>query len=170
MKCAYCDVAQQEQSLLYADEFAVAFVKETAAVPGQLTVVPREHFTILELVPEDVFQHCILLANKLGMAVFDAFGCQGTNIFIQNGVSAGQKVPHFSIEVIPRRENDGVNLQWQGKQLLEEEMDSAVLILKDGLESRSSEKKVPVVEENKEPLKEETGKNNYLLKSIRRLP
>ena len=75
--------------------------------------IPKEHFTILEGVPENILEKCSLIANKIGIAVFESLGSQGTNIMIQNGLGAGQKVPHFAIEVVPRVENDGLNLTWE---------------------------------------------------------
>ncbi len=48
-----------------------------------------------------------------------------------NGVPAGQTVAHFIIHVIPRLENDGVNLQWRPKQLTEEEMSTIELKIKE---------------------------------------
>ena len=49
----------------------------------------------------------------------------------RDGQLIGQTVAHFTINVIPRKENDGVNLQWQAKQLSEEEMSTVELELKE---------------------------------------
>lgn len=176
MKCEYCEIIKSE--ILYEDEEVVIAIKDTALAPGQLLVFPKKHYTILEMVPDQLLRKCSILSNKVSMALFDSLGCQGTNVLVQNGVSAGQQVPHFALEIIPRRENDGLNLQWKPKQLMEEEMAPVFSLLKEACaeiyvdESKPQPKKETVVLKDKdtEIMVAKEGKNNYLLKSIRRVP
>ena len=175
MKCDYCDLLERNQGILFSDNDVVVAVKETALTPGQLTIFTKEHFTILELVPDKVLAQCALVANKVSIVIFETMGCQGTNIVIENGLSGGQNVPHFALEIIPRRENDNLPLQWLPKQLMDEEMDTAYLMLKeegDKLVSvgKEEKKKEVAVKNSTEKISSEDGKDNYLLKSLRRLP
>jgi len=183
MKCEYCELIadRSKAEILYEDEEVVVAVKDLVMTPGQITVFPKEHFTILEMVPDKILRKCAAMANKVSIAAFESIGCQGTNIIIQNGVSAGQKVPHFAFEVVPRREGDGLNLQWEPRQLMEDEMDTAFLLLKEEGEKLvdigKKEKKAKVEskeEPKKEKIKEEKSsgekKDNYLLKSLKRIP
>lgn len=167
MKCDYCELERGHLNVIYEDEMAVAVIKDTAVLPGQVTIFPRQHFTIMEMVPNDILRHCIVLANKVGIAVFDALEAQGTNILIQNGLSAGQNVPHFGIEVIPRREADGLNFQWQSKQLTEDELELLFQELEEGKKAKPKEIVAAVSENGVEKGK---GSENYLIKSLRRLP
>jgi diadenosine tetraphosphate (Ap4A) HIT family hydrolase len=41
-------------------------------------------------------------AARVGRALFRACGCTGLNIFQNNGLDAGQHVPHFHVHVVPR--------------------------------------------------------------------
>ncbi|MBI2668856.1 HIT family protein [Candidatus Woesearchaeota archaeon] len=172
--CHYCDLAERGE-FIYKDEDVVAVVKENAVTPGEMVVFSRQHCTILEMVSDVILQKCAVLANKVSIAVFETLGAQGTNIVIANGLGAGQKIPHFGIEIIPRREKDGLNLQWQPKQLLEEEMDTAFLSLKQEAEKmipgKQPEKKKDVEKKSAEEIKApKEGEKNYLLKSLRRIP
>jgi diadenosine tetraphosphate (Ap4A) HIT family hydrolase len=174
MKCELCEIIELERNILYMNEEVVVAVKDTAIIPGQVTVFPKEHFTILEMVPKDLIQKCSIIANKVGVAVFESLESQGTNIFIKNGLSAGQKAPHFSIEIIPRRENDGLNLQWESKQLMEDEMELATSLLTDEIKKVMDEdlkkkrskvsSKVEIVDDKQENME------NYLLKSLKKIP
>src|SRR3989344_3887900 len=112
MNCLYCQQVEENRNILYIDNEVVAALPEDALVFGQVTVFPRQHHTILELVPVLILAKCASLANKIGMAIFEALGVQGTNIVARNGLGAGQKVPHFSLEIIPRQENDNLPLLW----------------------------------------------------------
>ena len=125
----------------------------------------------MELVPDFILQKCSVLANKVGMAIFEALGCQGTNVFIENGLAGGQKVPHFAIEVIPRAENDAVQLTWQPQQIAEDELEVTASILKEELEKPVKMKEEKKAEDKPtEKMKEKENTQNYLLKALRRMP
>jgi histidine triad (HIT) family protein len=172
MKCEHCDIISRKSKadILYEDEEVIVAIKDLAATPGQITIFPKEHFTILEIVPDEILKKCVGIANKAGIAVFESLGSQGTNIIIQNGLGAGQKVPHFAIEVIPRVENDGLNLQWEPKQLAEDEMETAFMTIEKSLQDTGQEK--PPEESSGDSSKETASedKDNYLLKSLRKIP
>jgi len=172
MKCDYCEILQDKRHLLYEDKDIAVAMKDTALSPGQVTIFPKQHFTILEQVPNDVLERCTSMSNKIGIAVFESLGCHGTNIIAQNGLAAGQVVPHFALEIIPRMENDNLPLQWQPMQLMEDEIDQAHAILISQIEKMAKEenKKEVVVPQAKEKIDHDATKENYLLKSIRRLP
>lgn len=164
MSCEYCQLVQGKGKgkILYENEQLVVAIKDTQVTPGQITVFPKQHFTIIEQVPDDLVTACAILANKVSIAIFESLGAKGTNVVIQNGTAAGQKRPHFAIEVIPRQEEDGLNFQWPARQLTEDELGYLLEQLTENPE--------PVIEvvKKKEPVKEQKGKDNYLLKSLRK--
>ncbi|MBU0456827.1 MAG: HIT family protein [Nanoarchaeota archaeon] len=183
MKCEYCDIVDRKSRLqiLYEDNDLIVAVKDTVLTPGQVTIFPRQHFTIMEMVPENILEKCFILANKVGAAIFDSLECQGTNIIVQNGLSAGQKVPHFALEVIPRRDGDNLNFQWQPKELAEDEVELVYQMLKeevgkivkskDGKKGKVKEVEEVVVKDEKTLMKmQKEDEKNYLLKSLRRIP
>ena len=120
----------------------------------------------------------------VSIALFESVSAQGTNLLIQNGTVAGQEVPHVSVNIIPRKENDGLNLQWDVKQLDEEEMSTIELTLKEGIVALEKEDKKTegiLTEETikhptQDPLtQEEKSQNskreeNYLIRQLRRMP
>ena len=171
MKCQYCEIVEENRGILYQDQEAVVAVKDTALAPGQVTIFPRNHFTILEMIPDDLLKKCSLLANTVGIAVFEALSCQGTNVLVQNGIGAGQSVPHFALEIIPRNENDGIDLQWQPLPFMEDELETTTLLLKEEV-TKAQEPKNEKVTEKAEPIKKVNGEDseNYLFKSLKRLP
>ena len=183
MTCEYCEIAdgKGKAEILYQDDDLVVAVKDLGVTPGQITVFPKKHATIMEMVSDEVLEKCSVMANKVSIAVFEGLGAQGTNIIVQNGLAAGQKIPHFAIEIIPRQENDGLNLQWEPKQLMEDEMESTFLALKEGVEKgvepikeekkeekKSSDKSDDKKEDSEKKKKED--KDNYMIKQLRRIP
>ncbi|MBI2582470.1 HIT family protein [Candidatus Woesearchaeota archaeon] len=177
MGCDYCDIVDRNSraQILYEDDTTLVVVKDLVLIPGQITILPRQHFTILELVPDEIVRKCSVLASKVSQAVFDSLEPQGTNILVHNGLGGGQKVPHFAIEIIPRREGDGLNLQWPPKEVTEEELEMVVQQLEpevkklgDLTQIKPEEPQQKKKEETKSEVKEQ--KENYLTKSLRRIP
>jgi histidine triad (HIT) family protein len=113
MTCAHCEILELKKNVLYEDQDVALALKESVLVPGQIIVFPKQHLTIMEMLDDKVLGKCATLANLASKVIFEGLGAQGTNILVKNGLGAGQEVPHSSIEVIPRQENDGLNLQWE---------------------------------------------------------
>lgn len=171
MKCTYCLEAEEKRHTLYADDDLIVSLKELAFTPGHIIIFPRQHYTIVEQVPDTLWQRCSVLANKVGRAIFESMGVQGTNVLVHNGLGAGQGVPHVAIEVIPRQPEDGLPLQWQGQQMSEEELSITLAKLQEEGETASSET-VPVEKKGKDDPVEQISEEgeNYLLKSLRKIP
>ena len=91
MLCRLCEKIEKESDMkIYEDPIATAFLKEKPASLGHISILPKLHSPILEQLPDKIISHLFVIANKLSTALFDVVKCQGTNIIINNGVSAGQ--------------------------------------------------------------------------------
>ena len=170
MLCKTCEKIGKEKELkIYEDPEIVAFLEEKSSALGHILLLPKKHFPILEQLPDKLIGQILIIANKLSSALFDSIGCHGTNILINNGIAAGQKHSHFSLNIIPRTENDNIKLEWQPKQLSEEEISTTELKLKEHTASVGiieQEKEKPIEIEKKSDIIK--GKDNYLLKHLRR--
>ena len=177
MRCEYCEIIERknETEIIYQNDDLVVAVKDLVATPGQVTIFPKKHFTIMETVPDQIIKKCFAMANKLSIAVFESLGCQGTNIIVQNGHGADQKVPHFGIEIIPRKEGDKLKLEWQPKQLMEDEMDAAYTKIKPECDKLGEivPKKTATKKRDDNGviiIRNDKDEENYLLKSLKRIP
>jgi histidine triad (HIT) family protein len=174
--CIFCQTAQGKTKLkkVYEDENIAAVMHPTPAAKGHILVFPKKHYQIIEQIPDYEIGDMLNKINKLSVAAFEAAKAQGTNIIVQNGVSAGQKIPHACFNIIPRSENDGLNFQWQPKQLSEEEMSTIELKIKEETANiggfEKEEKKEPIEIEKKAEKIEEGKEENYLIKQLRRIP
>ncbi|MBW2984088.1 HIT domain-containing protein [Candidatus Woesearchaeota archaeon] len=173
--CILCQIISGKipSKKIYEDEDALAILDINGANIGHCFIFPKKHYPIFEQVPDHEAANLFKVANAVSSSIFETLKIEGTNIFVSNGVAAGQTVAHFVINVIPRREGDGINLQWQPKQLNEEEMSTIEIKLKAETEGghRFEEKKQ---EEKPKQVREETeiltGEENYLVKQLRRIP
>ena len=131
--CIICQIidGRLPSKKIYEDDLIVSVLDVNGSSPGHCFIFPKNHYPIIEQVPEKEIGSMFLLANRISVVLFESMNYQGTNIFVANGVPAGQTVAHFMINVIPRKQNDGVNLQWTSKQFDEEEMSTIELKIKE---------------------------------------
>ena len=171
--CILCQIIDGKvpSKKLYEDEEVVAVLDVNGANIGHSFVMPKEHHTILEQVPDDLVGKLFQVANKISSAIFETLQVQGTNIFVTNGLAAGQVTPHFMVNVIPRNENDGINLVWEPKKLSEEDMSTLELQIKTSTENVGFEKGEKP-KQNLEKKQPETisGEDNYKLKQLDKVP
>ena len=170
--CIVCQIVDGKvpSEKVYEDEDILAFLDVNGANPGHCFIVPKKHYPILEQVPDPEVAKIFSIANKISIAIFDTLNVQGTNIFVSNGIAAGQKVAHVMINIIPRTENDGINLQWQPKQLSEEEMSTVELKLKEETANVGDFQEEAKPQKLEAPKAESISEDSYLIKSLRRIP
>ena len=171
MKCKVCELIQKKKRMVYEDDKIMALLAPKPCAVGHIWIVPKKHAPILEQIPDFVVANMFSKANKLSMICFENLGVQGTNILIQNGVAAGQSNDHCILHVIPRQENDGMNLLWKPKQLNEEEMSTLELKIKEeaknvGIFEKEQEKPI----EEKKPEEVEDDSEDYMIKQLERIP
>ncbi len=172
--CLLCKQIEKKIGLLYEDKDIVALVSSKPAAAGELIVAPKKHHVILEQVPDWIVGKLFAVANKLSISLFEGMGVHGTNLIIPNGAPAGQTIPHAAVHVVPRAENDGLKLQWEPRQLSEDEMGTVEMKLKDEMKSKFVfEKTEPKPKEEVKEKKVEyktTDEENYVIKSLQRIP
>ena len=174
--CLVCQIIENKipSKKIYEDEFAMAVLDVNGSNPGHCFVMPKNHYPIIEQVPDAEIGRLFNISNRISSAIFESLGAQGTNIFVANGIPAGQTVAHFTINVIPRRENDGINLQWQPKQLSEEEISTVELKLKEQTKNLGFEKDEKAEAEKprihvKKPVALSEEEDEYFSRQMRRV-
>jgi histidine triad (HIT) family protein len=109
-QCIFCHIISGKvaSKRVYEDEKCLAILDINPANPGHMLLLPKEHHSIMPLMPENDIVHLFKVARKISMAQIRSLKVDGTTIFIANGAAAGQKAPHFMIHIIPRKDNDGI--------------------------------------------------------------
>ena len=169
VECKICNALKGK--VLFQTDKVFAFFSDSPSAIGHVIVAPKNHTSILEQVPDFIVSELFTASNKISSVLFDALSVKGTNILINNGESAGQISPHFSISILPRNDNDGLNFQWQPRQLNEENLESILSsILPFTGEVGAFEKEKEAPREIKGPEEKKEDKENYLFRQLRRLP
>lgn len=125
-QCVFCQIigGKIPAKEVYSDEHSYAALDINPAAPGHILLLPKEHYSIMPQVPEQVLQHLFIAAKKLSNSLLRALGAEGTNILVANGQAAGQKAQHFMIHIIPRKQKDKVVFNLPQRQIKPEELSS----------------------------------------------
>lgn len=116
--CIFCKIVKGEipGTLLYEDNTVLSFLDIAPAAKGHALVIPKQHYKTLLDIPHEELQALITAVQKVGAAIMTATGAQGFNVLQSNEKVAGQVIQHAHFHIIPRNENDNLDLSWeQGK-------------------------------------------------------
>lgn len=121
--CVFCHMAAGKVPArkVYEDDECVAVLDINPANQGHVLLMPKEHYTVMFQVPEDVLGRIFIIAKGLSQAGLKAFQSRGTTIFAANGAAAGQRAPHFMLHVIPRTTADSVGIYIPARAFPEKE-------------------------------------------------
>lgn len=112
MMCAYCNIItgiSPADIVCETDKVLVFRPLETVA-PNHLLVVPRRHASSLYDIDESSLGAVMAVVKKTAELLKNDFGAEGVNVLHASGLVAQQSVDHFHFHVIPRYENDGLDL------------------------------------------------------------
>ncbi len=145
-QCVFCAIADGKISVkkIYEDDYLIGALDINPANKGHVILFPKIHYEIMSLM-KDV-GHLFNVANTISSAVFEATKAEGTNIFVANGLAAGQKIPHLVVHIIPRFKDDDVKFSWNKADVSEKEMDELTKKLKSRFVLSKVEKIKPIDE------------------------
>src|SRR3989338_7407096 len=104
--CDYCEAMKKKEWVVYENEFLCWMLHPKPLTPGHLLIMPKEHHAIIEQVQHKIVALMWSNAKKAARLCIQKRRAEGINIFIQNGIAAGQDIPHVAIQVIPRNASD----------------------------------------------------------------
>jgi histidine triad (HIT) family protein len=112
-QCTFCDLIKgsAEVSMCHEDADSIAFMDIQPVNPGHVLVVPRAHYESLLDVPPEIGLHLFQVTMRLANAIRKVTGRDDMNIVVNSGLAAGQDEPHYHVHIIPRRENDGFDIE-----------------------------------------------------------
>ena len=113
-ECLFCGIVEGSipGQIVDSDDHTVAFMDIAPATRGHALVVPRRHSAdLLEIDPADL-EATTRAARRLARRAKEALGADGINLVNACGAAANQTVFHFHIHVLPRYEDDAIELPW----------------------------------------------------------
>jgi histidine triad (HIT) family protein len=112
--CLFCGIVAGSipSETIDSDERTVSFMDINPATPGHALVVPREHSADLMEIADEDLTATMLAARRLSRRMKDVLDADGINLINACGAAAWQTVFHFHIHVVPRYQDDPLELPW----------------------------------------------------------
>lgn len=148
-QCIFCQIAKGgiETIKVFEDSEVIAVLDINPAVPGHTLIFPKKHFQFLFQISAGAREKIFSLASSLSIYLVNVLKAGGFNLYVANGATAGQKMPHFVLHLIPRFDKDGLSFEWDAKKASQEELRKIASLLKANLDKEGEEKKNSLKEE-----------------------
>jgi histidine triad (HIT) family protein len=116
--CIFCKIVAGDlpSERVQEDEHTVAFMDINPWTRGHALVIPRNHSPNLYEVAEDDLRHTSSAARRLALRMRERLRCDGVNLLNASEPAAWQTVFHFHMHVIPRYQDDPLQLPVQPQQ------------------------------------------------------
>lgn len=123
--CIFCKISNKkiEVDPIYEDDDVIAIFDAYPANDGHILVMPKKHIENIYGMDEDISKKIFATVVKLAKKLEKELSLSGLNIVQNNGELAGQTVKHFHIHLIPRNENDEINISWKTRDMNKEKTD-----------------------------------------------
>ncbi len=113
--CIFCKIIAGDipSAVVYENEDFKAIMDIAPAARGHVILLAKKHCADIYSLDEDVAAKALGVVRKIAKAVKEELKADGLNILQNNGEAAGQTVFHFHIHLIPRYNDDKVNIGWE---------------------------------------------------------
>jgi histidine triad (HIT) family protein len=111
----FCKLVRRQGpvSVVFEDSEVLAFLDIKPVNPGHALVIPKQHVKYLADLPRasgaKLFERAMAVAEAIRNSHVKS---EGMNLFLADGVAAGQEVFHVHLHVIPRYPGDGFGLRF----------------------------------------------------------
>ncbi|MEE9525509.1 MAG: HIT family protein [Candidatus Woesearchaeota archaeon] len=124
-QCIFCQIVDGKvaSKKIYEDDKCLGVLDINPANPGHVLLMPKEHFPLMPLMPEEIIGHLFMVAKALSRIMLTAVNAEGASIFVANGSAAGQRAQHFMMHIIPRKTGDKIKMDIPVKELPKKEVD-----------------------------------------------
>jgi histidine triad (HIT) family protein len=132
--CPFCEYISGSRpwAPIFRNAQIASFVNTRQYTKAAMLIIPLRHApTIFELTREElcaIAQH----AQELNCALQQAYQPSGYNIFQNNGLAAGQSIPHYHLHIVPRYGHEGEKTIF-GEQGMEKSLLDQLLLIAEGI-------------------------------------
>jgi histidine triad (HIT) family protein len=132
--CIFCKIVAGDlpSEMVQEDEHTVAFMDINPWTRGHALVIPRNHSRSLYEVGEDDLRQTSSAAKRLALRMRDRLRCDGVNLLNGTEPAAWQTVFHFHMHVIPRYDDDPLQLPVRPRPAEQQELADVAAELRGG--------------------------------------
>lgn len=133
--CVFCSIVRGEipATKVFEDDMTLAFMDIGSVNPGHMLVAAKAHIENLYGADDALAGALLRTTTRVARAARHALQPQGLSLFQANEKAGGQTVFHLHIHVLPRWENDGMDLVWPVKNPPRGELERVAALLRAAL-------------------------------------
>ncbi len=105
-ECVFCSKKEIRERSIVENNLAWAFPTNIPITDGHILISPKRCVATLRDLTEEERKDLLTLSDIIVLALEKTFNAEGFNFAWNQGVLAGQSVPHLHLHVIPRKEGD----------------------------------------------------------------
>jgi histidine triad (HIT) family protein len=122
--CIFCKIVAGElpAERVDEDEHTIAFMDLNPWTRGHALVIPRAHSRNLYEIGDDELARAAAAAKRLAVRMRDRLRCDGVNLINSCEPAAWQTVFHFHVHVIPRYDDDPLQLPVRPQEADQDEL------------------------------------------------
>jgi len=106
------------QRMVAENERAFAFLNKMPILPGHTLICPKQPMALSEELTPEIWSDILKLKELVCTKLKKTLHAKGFNFAWNQGLIAGQTVPHFHLHVVPRKENDLSIAQYEPRVFL----------------------------------------------------
>jgi diadenosine tetraphosphate (Ap4A) HIT family hydrolase len=106
MNCPFCDPEIIRKQIFGETKQFRFFYNHKPVLPGHSLIVPKRHIESILDMNESELAELGPLMKKLSIALMKAYSCDGIDMSLQNGATAGASVAHIHWHLVPRKAGD----------------------------------------------------------------
>lgn len=117
-ECIFCKIAQKkdEAAIIHEGIYTLAFMDLYPASNGHILIIPKHHYkTFSEITDKKVLNELISDIQTLCSTLVQKKFCTDYTIIQNNGEYADQDIQHVHFHIIPRYQNDFINIDLNTK-------------------------------------------------------
>ncbi|MEA5079181.1 MAG: HIT family protein [Anaerolineaceae bacterium] len=110
--CVFCDISTNQiiSHIIYQNNDVICFLPLKPQVYGHTIIATKQHYQDIFFIPDTAMSSVMNAIKFLAIHYKKQLGAQGINLLHASGTAAQQSVLHFHIHMLPRFEQDNLNL------------------------------------------------------------
>ncbi|MFZ3394967.1 HIT family protein [Rhodococcus sp. 7Tela_A2] len=137
-ECIFCAIVAGDApaSIVLDEPDVLAFMDIRPFTPGHLLVVPKRHASGLAQLDPDDGAKVFAAGQRIATAMRSSdLPIDGVNLFLADGVAAGQEVFHVHLHLVPRTSGDGFGIRARAQTPNRTVLDGTADTLRTAVES-----------------------------------
>lgn len=99
--CPFCKLVEENQAIV-GNQYAQVIYNHAPLAQGHVMVIPTRHINTLEQMEESEAMAFFGFALAISRQLMDYYHAPAYNWTLQNGIAAGQTVPHLHLHILMR--------------------------------------------------------------------